>query len=46
MRNVYGHVVIAVDQSHAFRVFHSAYYFPHFRISEILKETLYINYTL
>jgi len=26
MRNVYGHVVIAVDQSHAFRIFHSAFY--------------------
>ena len=26
--NVYGHVVIVVDQSHAFRIFHSAFYFP------------------
>ena len=30
LRNVYGHLVIAVDQSHAFRIFHSAFYFPHF----------------
>jgi len=30
MRNVYGHVVIAVNQSHAFRIFHSAFYFPFF----------------
>jgi len=29
MRNVYGHVVITVDQSHAFRIFHSAFYFGH-----------------
>jgi len=29
MRNVYCHVVIAVDQSRAFRIFHSAFYFPH-----------------
>jgi len=29
MRNVYGHVVIAVDQSHALCIFHSAFYFPH-----------------
>jgi len=27
--NVYGHEVIAVDQSHAIRILHSAFYFPH-----------------
>ena len=32
LRNVYGHVVIAVDQSHTFRIFHSAFYWhPSFK---------------